>query len=107
MDEQDTQPFGSRSELFLRSVFELFVAGCSLSCSSFSCHWLSKFNGRKMKGRKMSGEYQMLLPTAVSKKHVLQCAQKMSAYPRKLRPLTNATFAEQKATIFVNPVLNW
>jgi hypothetical protein len=25
MDEQDTQDFGSRSELFLRSVFELFV----------------------------------------------------------------------------------
>jgi hypothetical protein len=41
MDEQDTQDFGSRSELFLRSVFELFVAGCTLSfCPSFSGRWL-------------------------------------------------------------------
>jgi hypothetical protein len=31
MDEQDTQDLGGRSELFLRSVFELFVAGCSIS----------------------------------------------------------------------------
>jgi hypothetical protein len=27
MDEQDTRDFGSRWELFLRSVFESFVAG--------------------------------------------------------------------------------
>jgi hypothetical protein len=69
MDEQDTQDFGSRSELFLSSVFELFVAGRSLSfclpffCRAFQIQW-QKNAGQENE----AGEYQMLLPTAVSKK---------------------------------------
>jgi hypothetical protein len=86
MDKQDVQDFGSRSELFLRSVFGLLVAGCSLSfCLPFFCRWLSKFTGRTMNGRKMSGEYQMLLPTAVSKKTCFSVCPKMTAAPQKLR----------------------
>jgi hypothetical protein len=60
MDEQDTQDFGSRSEVLLRSVFESFVAGCTLIFLPIIflplAFQISKFNGRKMTGRKMSGE---------------------------------------------------
>jgi hypothetical protein len=77
-------------------MFFIFLPTIFLSLA-FRIQW------QKNEGQKNEvGEYQMLLPTAVSKKHVFQCAQKMSFSPSKAAS-TNAALAEQKATIFVKP----
>jgi hypothetical protein len=86
VDEQDTQDFGSLWELFLRSVFEAFVAGFSSSFLTTIFLPLA-FQISKYIGRKISGEYQMLLTTAVSKrKTCFSVCQKNVGFSAKVAP---------------------